>query len=198
MQDVTIGPFLIASGLLIVSGAFKLVSPDGVIGAVSALGGRVPRWIGRALGLGEIGIGVTAIAATGAIPAYLVALAYFLLAGVVVLLRRRGAASCGCFGQFASPPSRIHLAFDLAATAAAAVHAIAGGSQGLTTIGPDSPGGWIVIVGFAGLGVAAAAALLSVLPRVLEETAAARRAAASRHERLHSPGTLLEAPVRAT
>jgi hypothetical protein len=196
MQDVTIGPFLTVSGLLMVSGAFKLVSPDGVIGAVSTLGGRVPRWAGRTLGLGEIGLGITAVVASGAIPAYLVAVAYMLLAGTVVLLRRRGAASCGCFGQIASPPSRIHLAFDLAAAILAAAHAIAGGSPDLTTLGPDSPGGWIVIVGFAGLGVAAAMALLTVLPGVLEETAAARRAAANRHERLHGHGTRLEAPVR--
>lgn len=197
MQDVTIGPFLIVSGLLIVSGAFKVVSPSGVIGAMSTLGGRAPRWTGRALGLGEIGLGVAAIAATGALPAALVAAAYALLAGTVVLLRRRGAASCGCFGQIASPPSRIHLGFDLGAAAVAAVHASSGGSRGLTTIASDSPGGWIVVVGFAALGVAAATALLTVLPGVLAETAAARSAAQSRHERLHGGGTLLETPVRA-
>lgn len=198
MEDVTIGPFFVVSGVLVVSGAFKVVSPGGVAGAMGVIGRRVPGWIGRVIGAGEMTLGVAAITVGGSVVPATVAVAYLALAMVVLLLRRRGAASCGCFGEIASPPSLTHFGFDLAASALAAGHAISGGNPRLEALGAGAPGGWVVFALFAVLGTAAAVALLTVLPAVLAETAAARSAARSRHDRTHGSGTDIGLPVRTT
>ena len=198
MEDVTLGPFLIASGLLIVTGAFKVVSPSGVTGAIGAIGARVPRWAGRVLGLGEMTLGVSAFVVPGRSLATMVALGYLVLAGVVLLLRRRGAESCGCFGEITSPPSLTHLSFNLMAAVAAAAHTAVGGTPPIEQIGIGSPGGWPLIALLTVVGIGAALTLLTALPAVLAETEAARAAAERQHDRDHGREHRLGMPVKPT
>ena len=198
MEDVTLGPFLIASGLLVVTGAFKVVTPSGVIGAIGAIGARFPQWSGRVIGLGEMTIGVSAIVVPGRSIAWIVALGYLALAGVVLLLRRRGAESCGCFGEITSPPSLTHLSFNLFAAVAAAAHAATGGTPPIEQLGKGSPGGWPLIALLAAVGIGAALTLLTALPAVLAETTAARVAAQRQHDREHGREHQLGMPVKPT
>ncbi len=196
MQDVTLGPFLVVSSLLVVSGAFKVVSPAGVAGALDAIGTRVPRWSGRVLGVGEMALGAVALVVPGRIPPTAVAAAYLTLAGVVLVLRRRGATSCGCFGEISSPPSLTHVVFNLAAAGTAAFHFAVGGTDAIERIGDGVPGGWPVLALFTAIGVGASLILLTWLPAVLEETATARRASQARHLREHGHESALGIPAR--
>lgn len=198
MQDVTLGPFLVVSGLLVVSGAFKVVSPAGVAGALGAMGTQISRLGGRVIGVGEMALGTAAVVVPGRIPAASVAVAYVGLAGVVLVLRHRGAATCGCFGQISSPPSMTHVVFNLAAAATAALHLAAGGTVAIEDVGEGVPGGWPILALMATIGIGAALTLLTRLPAVLEETAQARRAAENRHLREHGTETALGTPARAS
>lgn len=198
MEDVTLGPFLIASGLLVVTGAFKVVTPSGVTGAIGVIGARVPDWAGRVIGLGEMTLGVSAIVVPGRSIAAIVALGYLTLAGIVLLLRRRGAESCGCFGEITSPPSLTHLSFNLMAALVAGIHAAIGGTPPIEEIGSGSPGGWPVIALLTVVGIGAALTLLTALPAVLAETAAARAAAQRLHDREHGREHRLGMPVKPT
>lgn len=192
--------FVLACGVLLVSGAFKVVQPGGVAGAMRSLGMRVPDWIGRVLGGVEIGLGVGGLVFAGWIPAALIGAMYFGLALVAFgLLRRGGARSCGCFGEMASPPSRIHVAFDLGAAAVAFAHAGLGGWEGAVDFGSSQ--GWraVPFVGLAIAGVACCIAILTVLPGLAAQVAAAREEADARHERTHrhddaAPGLQIETP----
>jgi hypothetical protein len=116
----------------------------------------------------------------------------------VLVLRRRGAESCGCFGEITSPPSRTHLTFNVLAAATAAAHAVAGGPPPIEQIGAGSPGGPVLFALLTLVGIGAAVTLLTALPAVLEETAAARRAAQLLHEREHRGGQRLGMPVKPT
>lgn len=199
MQDVTLGPFLIVSGLLVVTGAFKVVSPGGVTGAVSTLGiHRLPRWTGRALGVGEMALGIAAVVVASRLMAMAIAATYLGLTVVVVALRRRGAESCGCFGAVTSPPSGVHLAFDLVAVAVAAGHTVAGGNPPFAEIGMGSPGGWPLVAALAAVGIAAAVGVLTVLPAALSEGAATRRGLQERHDQTHGHDTQLHLERPAT
>jgi hypothetical protein len=179
-----IGAFGIACGVLMVSGAFKLVQPGGVAGAVQTLGVRVPRWSGRLIGSAEITVGAAGLAVPGPFPAIAVGTAYLAFAAVVVVLMRRGEASCGCFGEIESPPSALHVAIDLGAAAAALGHAAAT-SPSIFEFARSL--GWqtVPFLGLIAIGVLCTVAILTVLPAVVAQTRAAAAEADARHERLH-------------
>lgn len=198
MASITAGPFLVAAGLLVVSGASKLAAPDGVASALATLGREVPRAVGRALGGLEMAIGAAAIGVAGPRPAVVVGATYLGFAVVVVMLRRRGGTSCGCFGAVASPPSRVHLALDLVAGAVAIAHAAGGGLPAVFGSAAGSPGGPVVFAGLVVLGVAAAAAALTVLPGTLAQAATVAAAAADRHDRHRDRGVTLQLSPRRT
>lgn len=193
---MTVGPFLIAAGLLILSGSFKVVAPGGVVAAVGTLGRRVSPLVGRFLGIAEIAIGAWGVVGTGRIPAALVGLAYLSFGGVVALLRRRGGESCGCFGGMESPPSHVHLAFDIGAAVVAFWHGLGGGTPELGEVGAGSPGGPILFALVVALGVAAATAVLTVLPGVLAGATASREDARARHDRRHDHDITIELSPR--
>jgi hypothetical protein len=184
MTEVLIGAFGIACGLLMVSGALKVMQPGGVAGAVRTLGMRVPRWTGRLIGLAEIGVGLAGLVVPGPVPASAVGVAYLAFALVVVILMGRGETSCGCFGQIESPPSGLHFAINLGASGAAFGHAAAGSPSILDFSGSL---GWeaVPFIGLIAIGVAGAVAILTVLPGVVAQTRAAAAEADARHELLH-------------
>lgn len=127
--------FIVGCFLLAVGGAFKLARPLPTVSALDAL----LAWRGfrsltgsvlvvRALGAGEITLGVAA-AITGWAPlAALVAVTYVVFAGFVAVARARGTAvqSCGCFGEIEVPPSLFHFGINIGAAAVAAVVAVVG------------------------------------------------------------------------
>jgi hypothetical protein len=126
----------------------------------------------RAIGSGEIAVGLSVVV-TGSRPAVaLLAAAYLVFAGVAVLLLRAGGArtSCGCFGATDSPLGPAHLVLNVVALAAglAAVVRPPGPGCGLL-----DGGGTVAVTGSAQAALLAALAYVAVtsLPALL----AARR-----------------------
>ena len=172
-----------AALLLCVSGAAKLRHPASAAAMIRRLlrDRRVGRGVGRppgaaigpvrAIGSGELAIGL-AVLVTGSRPAAaLLAAAYLVFAAVAVLLLRAGGArtSCGCFGATDSPLGPAHLVLDGVALAAglAAVVRPPGPWCGL------DGGGTVAVIGGVQAVLLAALAYLAVtaLPALL----AARR-----------------------
>src|SRR3954463_10281873 len=101
-------PLLIASALLAVAGAPKILDPTNTVGAMRSIGVRVPPITVRLFGAVETVLGIATFV-TGARPlAELVALSYAAFSGfLVVALRKGGAvASCGCARRADTPPTR--------------------------------------------------------------------------------------------
>ena len=153
-------------------------------GAVQTLGVRVPRWSGRLIGSAEIAVGAAGLSGPGPVAAIAVGGAYLLFAAVVVALMRRGETSCGCFGQIESPPSGLHVAIDLGASAAALGHAAA---MSPSVFEYSQTLGWeaVPFLGLIAVGVLCTVAILTVLPGVVAQTRAAAAEADARHARLH-------------
>lgn len=109
--------------VLVAAGATKLADPAPLAEALGALG--VPVGSGavsaRAIGTVEVVVGVAGLVVGGAAIAAIVSLIYLGFAVLVVLARRRGLASCGCFGSRSAPPSPVHVAMNLLCAIAAAV-----------------------------------------------------------------------------
>ena len=114
-MSVLAGPFVIASALLALGGAFKAVDPADTAYAFRALGLPHAPLLVRAGGAAEVVIGVGALAVGGPVFAALVALSYLAFAGFVVVALRSGSpiSSCGCFGKVDTPPSVVHVVIDL-------------------------------------------------------------------------------------
>jgi hypothetical protein len=115
-----IGLYLIAAGLLVVTGTAKAARPDDTARAVGALLPSSP-----ALPLLRRAVPRPATAG-------LVAASYVCFFGVVAYARRRGGplATCGCFGRPDTPPTALHLVIDLVLAAAAVVVAAGAPSRG--------------------------------------------------------------------
>jgi hypothetical protein len=131
-----IGPFLVASGLLVVAGLSKAIRPDDTARALAALA-HVPRlrpvrWLVRAGALAEVAVGLTALLLPRPLTAALVALSYAAFGVVVVVARWRGGplATCGCFGRPDTQPTTVHIVLDVAFAAVAIVVAVAAPAQG--------------------------------------------------------------------
>src|SRR5712675_1462486 len=110
------GPFAAICALLALAGVAKLLRPSPTAGALAAA-----RWpsslpLVRLLGASEIALGVAAVATGERALAVLVGVAYVAFAAFVAVALRSGSPvqSCGCFGETTTPPSRIHLAANLA------------------------------------------------------------------------------------
>jgi hypothetical protein len=113
--------------VLVASGATKVADPESFATALGSLGiGGPHRWIAVIVGLAEIGVGLNALVLGGTLVAALAASAYALFAIVVLVARRRGLASCGCFGARSGPPSMIHAALNLGSAAVCAAAAVVG------------------------------------------------------------------------
>jgi hypothetical protein len=118
--------FQILAGVIAVGGAAKLVAPDGFSSLLRTLGLPSGRPLARASGVVEVALGATAIVVGGTVAAALVAVAYAVFAVVVLLARRAGAESCGCFGAATAPPSAVHVVVNGVSAVVAAAAAVAG------------------------------------------------------------------------
>ena len=131
------GPFLVAVVLLGAGGALKVVRPDFTARAMREMGLPATPALVRAGALVELAIAAGALVGGGRPLAALVAVSYAAFAVFVLVALRRGVplSSCGCFGADDTPPTRVHLALNLAAAAVAGAVAVGGsGAGGLTEI----------------------------------------------------------------
>ena len=117
--------FLAACALLAVSGFLKLRAPASARASLELIRVPVPLVAVRALGAGEVALGVVAAIRPGPLTAGLVAGAYgtFLIT-TLRLLAVEGGADCGCFGTVSAVASRSHAVLNFVACASAAVAAV--------------------------------------------------------------------------
>lgn len=125
-MDVLTAAFQVLAAVIVVGGLAKMASPDGFSSLLRTLGLPAGRGLSRASGVVEVVLGAAAIVLGGRAAALLVGLAYTAFAVVVVLARRSGAASCGCFGSVASPPSLVHVVVNAVSAAVAFAAAVVG------------------------------------------------------------------------
>jgi len=162
------GPFAIAATLLALGGAAKALRPGDTANALRTMGLPSSPLLVRVGGFAEAAVGVAALAVGDRTTAVLVALSYLAFAGFVVLALRRGApiSSCGCFGKADTPPSRLHVAINLGAVAAAVAVAVAP-DAGLVHVLPRQPLAGVPFVLLLACGVGLAFLALSSLPRTM-------------------------------
>jgi DoxX len=155
-------PLLVASALLAIAGAPKVLDPRNTSGALRSVGVRVPPVMVRLFGAGETALGIATFV-TGARPlAALVTLSYAAFSVFLVVALRKGGAisSCGCLGRADTPPTRSHLAVT-AGLMVTSLLAASSGADGLSTIGWSTQtftalgfatlGGWLVWLVFTAL-----------------------------------------------
>jgi hypothetical protein len=158
-------------GVLAVAGVAKIVSPRPTRQAISLVGLPMPDVGVRLIGLAEMSIAAATVVVGGTALPIAVGAIHLVFAVVVLILRRRpGATSCGCFGSLDTPVSGLHLVANLV-SAAIAFAAI--GGPGLGSVVADQPGGGLAYLLLVATGTAGAVAVLTLLPRLsLDVTAA--------------------------
>lgn len=154
--------------LLVASGVSKVIDPDPTKGALAAA--RLPssRFVARGLGLFEVIAAVVGLAVGGRWLA-LAALLYlgFSAFTLVAVSRRLPIQSCGCFGREDTPPTVLHVIFNVfAATALWYLVAV----NGLAAPWSGSSTELALFLVFAVTGAYLAYLLLSQLPRTLQMT----------------------------
>jgi hypothetical protein len=160
---LVLGPFGIASLVLVVAGLWKICRPEPARSALSELGLRVPAACVRVLGGAEALLGTLAVLVGGSVLAIGVAVAYLVFA-VVAWRLRNSDVGCGCFGAASStPPGPLHVAVDVAAFAVAVI-AVFVDVPGHLAAWDELPGLGVAHVLLVAVGVAATLALLTVLP----------------------------------
>ena len=121
MWSVAGGPFLAASGLLVLAGVPKLKDPMPLVRALRSARLPASRGLVRALAVVEIVLGVSAVVHPGRLTGAGVTACYLVFTAFVALTLRRGGVlgSCGCFGRPDTPPTVVHLAVTAAFAAGA-------------------------------------------------------------------------------
>jgi hypothetical protein len=113
--------------VLVVSGVLKLADPEPTAAMLRELSPgtrRFPIWM---IGIGELSLGLAAVAVGGRVIAVLVAACYATFAAVSIkLVRRGGTVPCGCLGSRSAPASLVHVGVNLGATIVAVLAAVAG------------------------------------------------------------------------
>lgn len=155
----------ISLGLLAASGVAKLVDPAPTTGAMQSAGLPASRPITHALGLFEVVIAGAALAIGG--PYLILAALSYLAFGLFTfgaLRQRIPVQSCGCFGREDTPPSVVHVTYNVVAAVAIAATAGLG----------VSPVDWsmatlelVLYLGYTALGTVASYLLLTRLPQLL-------------------------------
>lgn len=166
--------FWVTCTVLVVAGASKLSEPSGTATALGALGIPGGNAAARALGAVEVGLGLGGLAVGGRVLAGGVAVAYGFFAVVVLAARRRGLASCGCFGARSAPPSAVHVAVNAISAAVAAVAAVAGPVPVADALGTVSLATAATALGLVVLVTALVVVLDTVVADVVEATATLR------------------------
>lgn len=159
-------PVAVASGLLAVAGAAKVITPEPTASALRTM--RLPEhpWAVRLIGLGEMVLGVLALAVGGRALATMLGLAYFAFAAfVLVALRRGDVASCGCFGRVEVPPGPLHVVVN-AALGVAALGAAIIGMPDLASVLDDQPAFGLPYLGLTALVGWGLYLVLTLLPAV--------------------------------
>ena len=157
----------IGASLLILTGGAKLVDPDPTAGALRAAGLPSGRWVARGLGLVEVMVAVPALVWGEAWSAG-VGILYLGFAGFVGWSLAQGIPiqSCGCFGRADTPPTVLHIVFDLV-MAGGALGAAVTGTQGLAGTMSTQPWLGVPYLGFVGMGVYLSYLLLAELPKTI-------------------------------
>lgn len=149
MRSALVGPFLVAAGLLCVSGAAKLRVPDAAVAALRTLGLPAGSRLVRAAAAVELLGGVVAGLTGGRAAALALAVVYAAFATLTALLARRRAA-CGCFGSDGAPAGMTQLLLSLSLVALA-VAASVWAPAGIGGVLARSPGqAFALLVGVAG------------------------------------------------
>jgi uncharacterized membrane protein YphA (DoxX/SURF4 family) len=110
--------------VLAAAGTTKVTQPDGTAQVLDVLGVPGGTTSARALGVGEVVLGLAGLAAGGRWATSLVALAYAAAAGVVLAARRAGLGTCGCFGVRSPAPTTFHAVLDLGCAGVATLGAV--------------------------------------------------------------------------
>jgi hypothetical protein len=175
--NVVVGPFTIAAALLAIGGAFKAASPRDTANALRGVGLPGSPWVVRAGGVIEGAIGAFAIFSGGRVAAALVAASYLAFAAFVAAALARGKpiATCGCFGKADTPPSLVHVSFNVAA-AAVAVALLIDPVGGITRTVSHQPLLGIPYLMLVATGVYLSFLALTLLPRTLALVREARSA----------------------
>lgn len=157
-------------GVLAVAGVAKALSPRPTSQAMALIGLRAPLFAVRILGVAEVALAVATVVYGGTLLVALVGALHLAFACVVLLLLRRpGAASCGCFGALDTPVSAVHLGANLIS---AAIAFAALDTPGLASVLRDQPGGGVAYVLLVTAGTASAVAVLTLLPALRPDATA--------------------------
>jgi methylamine utilization protein MauE len=119
LADLVTPPFLAAAGLLVVSGAAKLIRPDPAARALEQAALPSGRGKVRFLAVAELAIGTGCLAAPGRVWAASLAVVYAAFGAFLLRLLRLDSSvrSCGCVGSRDAPPSPVHVALNGVAAA---------------------------------------------------------------------------------
>ena len=122
----------------------------------------------RLLGVVELIVAVGALAVGGPLAGASVAGLFlvFTVASWRLVADDGSAETCGCFGRFSAPPSRLHVAVNVASMAVAVLATIEGAPSLRATIRDEGGIGW-ALSGLAILGGLTALAMMTVLPAAL-------------------------------
>ena len=164
------GPYLAITALLALGGVLKVTRPTETTTALEALALPAHHWLVRVLGVAEITIGGLAFFSATALFSVLTSLAYLTFAGFVALARHSSTPvqSCGCFGKAETPPSVIHIVFNLAAATVAGLIAIRP-IPVLNELLAGQPNSGITLLALVALMVYLVYVSLTILPQTLGE-----------------------------
>lgn len=156
----------IALGLMAASGIAKFADPDPTTGAMAAARLPASRTITFLLALGEVAVAGIALAAGGpATAAAGIAYLAFSIFTFAAMRKRIPVQSCGCFGREDTPPSWLHVGFNVVSTVALFTVA----ATDLVPIDWGLPVLQLSLyIGFSLIGVVASYLMLTRLPQTLE------------------------------
>jgi len=164
---MTLFPALLAAALLLVrSGLSKARRPEPAARAFAELGIPAPRVVVLVGAVAELAAGA-ACAVRPEPGAVAVGSLYLVFAAIVAGQLRRGVtASCGCLGSTDSPPSRTHVALNLALVAVA-FGASASSPPAFAALLRSHPAGTLVLAAAATGAALLLAAAVSLVPAAL-------------------------------
>jgi len=156
----------IALGLLAASGLAKLVDPEPTTGAMRSARLPASNPVTYVLGTVEVLLALASLAVGGmAVVGTAILYGGFTVFTFAATRKRIPVQSCGCFGRDDTPPSPLHVAFNLVAM----VSLLAVASLGVAPIDWSLPGLQLALyLGFTAIGVYVSYLMLSSLPQLLD------------------------------
>jgi len=121
--NVLIAPLYVVTGVLVLAGMAKMLTPYATATALRTIGIPKPLLAARTLGLSEVVLCAVAVISGNAVAWLIVAVTYaaFTIFVLWALQSDTAIGSCGCFGQEDTPPTPGHAAFNAAAATIAAL-----------------------------------------------------------------------------